>query len=163
MKIRVIDNFDGKTETLGFSKAMQVARLIRENTMAHNRGEYTEEELEKLCIFARPETIPVEVERGFLAMLLTDTGRLIGCALIMKRGMKPFIRTIQVSNEHARKGYGTLLYELCEDRYRRSGIVEIEVEVTKFSSSEAFYRKHGFVKTGNPTQKDLYFAMFKFL
>lgn len=163
MNIRVIDNLDGKVETLDYSDAAQVAQLIQRNTKAYNQGEYSEQELERLCAFANPDNIQQEAERGFLAMLLSDTGDLIGCALIMKRGTRPFIRTIQVAHEHARKGYGALLYQHCEDRYRRSGIFEIEVEVTKYASSEAFYRKHGFVKTGNPTQKDLYFAMYKFL
>jgi hypothetical protein len=41
------------------------------------------------------------------------------------------------------------------------GMNEIEVEVPKFPHSKAFYRSQGFVKTGNPTQKNLCFAMFK--
>lgn len=163
MDIKIIDNLDGTVETLNDADAVQLAQLIRHNTMAYNQGEYSEEEIERLCAFANPDIIQREVGRGFLAKLLSESGDLIGCALIMKRGTRPFIRTIQISLEYARKGYGSLLYERCEERYRRAGIFEIEVEVTKFAGSEAFYKRHGFVKTGNPTQKDLYFAMYKFL
>ncbi|MCK8601701.1 GNAT family N-acetyltransferase [Desulfoferrobacter suflitae] len=163
MEIRIIDNLDGKVETINDSDAEQVAQLIRGNTKAYNQGEYTEEQLERLCAFATPENLKEEIDRGFLVMLRTDEGELIGCAIIMKRGTRRFIRTIQVSQEHARKGYGAMLYQHCEERYRKAGIAEIEVEVTKFKSTESFYRKQGFVKTGNPTQNDLYFAMYKFL
>ncbi len=163
MKVRIVDNLNGKTESLNDSDADLVATLIKENTKAVNQGEYSEAELEMLCAFATPETIQQEVAKGFLVLLFSDEGNLIGCALVMKKWTRLFIRTIQISEKYGGKGYGTLIYQHCEERFRTAGIQEIEVQVTKFPSSEAFYRKHGFVKTGNPTQKDLYFAMYKFL
>jgi len=59
--------------------------------------------------------------------------------------------------------FGSLLYKHCEKRLKEAGLNEIEVEIPKFPQSEIFYRKHGFVKTENPTPEDLYFAMFKYL
>ncbi len=163
MKVRIVDNLNGETESLNDSDADLVATLIKENTKAVNQGEYSEAELEILCAFATPEKIQQQAAKGFLVLLFSDEGNLIGCALVMKKWTRLFIRTIQVSRKYGRKGYGALIYQHCEERFRTAGLQEIEVQVTKFPSSEAFYRKHGFVRTGNPTQKDLYFAMYKFL
>lgn len=161
MKVRIIDNLDSTAESLHHSDADRVATLIRKNTKAMNQGEYSEAELEALCSFATPETIQKEVDRGFLVLLFSDEGHLIGCALVIKIGGRPFLKTIQVSKNFSRKGYGNLLYQHCEDRIKKARLQEIKVQVTKFPSAEAFYKKHGFVKTGNPTHKDLYFAMYK--
>jgi GNAT superfamily N-acetyltransferase len=163
MKIRVIDNLKEKTEPLSHSIADKVAALIRQNTQDVNQGEYLPADLEKLNDFATPEKIQKELERGYLAMLFNEEGDLISCALVVRRGIKLIIKTLQVKTIYCRKGYGSLLYKHCESLFEQMGMNEIEVEVPKFPRSEAFYRSHGFVKTGNPTQKDLHFAMFKYL
>ena len=163
MKIRVIDNLKEKTEPLSHSIADKVAALIRQNTQDVNQGEYLPADLEKLNDFATPEKIQKELERGYLAMLFNEEGDLISCALVVRRGIKLIIKTLQVKTIYCRKGYGSLLYKHCERLFEQMGMNEIEVEVPKFPRSEAFYRSHGFVKTGNPTQKDLHFAMFKYL
>jgi len=161
MKVHIIDNLDATAELLDYAGAEQVATLIRENTKVMNQGQYSESELEKLYGFATPETIQKEGGRGFLALLFSDEGNLVGCALVIKIGTMPFLKTIQVSKNFSRRGYGTLLYRHCEERIRKARLQEIKVQVPKFPSAEAFYKKHGFVKTGNPTHKDLYFAMYK--
>ena len=163
MKIKVIDNLKGKTESLSQSKADNVAALIRKNTQDVNQGEYRPADLERLNDFATPEKIQKELERGYLAMLFNDEKDLIGCALVVRRGIRLIIKTLQVKTVYCRKGYGSLLYKHCESLFEQMGMNEIEVEVPKFLRSEAFYRSHGFVKTGNPTQKDLCFAMFKYI
>jgi GNAT superfamily N-acetyltransferase len=163
MNIKVIDNLKGKTEPLSHSKADKVAALIRQNTQDVNQGEYLPADLEKLIAFATPEKIQKELKRGYLAMLFDDEEDLIGCALVVRRGIKLIIRTLQIKTIYCRKGYGSLLYKHCESLFEQTGMNEIEVEVPKFQRSEAFYRSHGFVKTGNPTQKDLHFAMFKYI
>jgi len=163
MKIKVIDNLKEETVPLSHSKAEKIAALIRQNTQDVNEGEYGPKDLEKLNAFATPERIQEEMKRGYMAMLLNDEKDLIGCALVVRRGVKLVIKTLQVKTVHCRKGYGSLLYEQCENIFRQMGKKEIEVEVPKFPRSEAFYKSHGFVKTGNPTQKDLYFAMFKYI
>jgi len=163
MKIKVIDNLEGKKEPPSRAEAGKVAALIRQNTQDVNQKEYSPADLERLSAFLTPERIQKEMKRGYLAMLLTDEEDLIGCALVVRRGIKLIIRTLQVKTIHCRKGYGSLLYEQCENLFRHTGMNEIEVEVPKFPRSEAFYKSHGFVKTGNPTQQDLYFAMFKYI
>jgi GNAT superfamily N-acetyltransferase len=163
MKIKVIDNLKGETEPLSYSEADQVAALIRQNTHDVNKGEYGPEDLERLMAFATPEKIREEMQRGYLAMLLSDEEDLIGCALVVRRGIKLVIKTLQVKMNYCRKGYGSLLYEQCENLFRHIGMNEMEVEVPKFPRSESFYKSHGFVKTGNPTPKDLHFAMFKYI
>jgi len=163
MKIKVIDNLKEKTEPLDLSEAGKVAALIRQNTLDVHQGEYHPEDLERLVAFATPEKIQEEMKRGYLAMLITDEEDLIGCVLVVRRGMKLVIKTLQVKMNYCRKGYGSLLYERCENLFRHMGMNEMEVEVPKFPSSEAFYLSRGFVKTGNPTQKDLSFAMFKYI
>ncbi len=163
MKIKVIDNLKEKTEPLSHSKADKVAALIRQNTQDVNQEEYLPADLEKLNDFATPEKIQKELERGYLAMLFNDEEDLIGCALVVRRGIKLVIKTLQVKTIYCRKGYGSLLYKHCESLFEQMGMNEIEVEVPKFPRSEAFYRSHGFVKTGNPTPKDLHFAMFKYI
>jgi len=163
MKIKVIDNLKEKTEPLSRSKADNVAALIRQNTQDVNQGEYLPADLDKLNDFAMPEKIQKELERGYLAMLFNDEEDLIGCALVVRRGIKLVIKTLQVKTIYCRKGYGSLLYKHCESLFEQMGMNEIEVEVPKFPRSEAFYRSHGFVKTGNPTPKDLHFAMFKYI
>ena len=163
MKIKVIDNLKEKTEPLSHSEADKVATLIRQNTQDVNQGEYLPADLEKLNDFATPEKIQKELERGYLAMLFNDEEDLIGCALVVRRGIKLVIKTLQVKTIYCRKGYGSLLYKHCESLFEQMGMNEIEVEVPKFPRSEAFYRSHGFVKTGNPTPKDLHFAMFKYI
>lgn len=163
MKIYVTDNLEEKIEPLSYSEADNVAALIRQNTQDVNQEEYTPAELERLYAFATPEEIQEEVRRGYLVTLSDDEGNLIGCAIIIRRGMKFVIRTIQVKTKYARKGYGSLLYKHCEKRFKQAGLNEIEVEVPKFPRTETFYRKHGFVKTGNPTPGDLYFAMIKYI
>jgi len=163
MKIKVIDNLKEKKEPLSYSEAANVTALIRQNTKDVNQGEYHPEDLERLMAFATPEKIQEEMQRGYLAMLLNDDGDLIGCVLVVRRGIKLVIKTLQVKMNYCRKGYGSLLYEQCENVFRHKGMNEIEVEVPKFPRSESFYRSHGFVKTGNPTPKDLHFAMFKFI
>ena len=163
MKIKVIDNLKEKTEPLSHSKADKVAALIRQNTQDVNQGEYLPADLDKLNDFAMPEKIQKELERGYLAMLFNDEEDLIGCALVVRRGIKLVIKTLQVKTIYCRKGYGSLLYKHCESLFKQMGMNEIEVEVPKFPRSEAFYRSHGFVKTGNPTAKDLHFAMFKYI
>jgi len=163
MKIKVINNLKEKTESLSHSKADKVAVLIRQNTQDVNQGEYLPADLEKLNDFATPEKIQKELERGYLAMLFNDEEELIGCALVVRRGIKLVIKTLQVKTIYCRKGYGSLLYKHCESLFEQMGMNEIEVEVPKFPRSEAFYRSHGFVKTGNPTPKDLHFAMFKYI
>ena len=163
MKIKVIDNLKETTEPLSHSMADKVAALIRQNTHDVNQGEYHPEDLERLMAFATSEKIQEEMQRGYLAMLLNDEEDLIGCALVVRRGIKLVIKTLQVKINYCRKGYGSLLYEQCENLFRQIGINEIEVEVPKFPRSEAFYKSHGFVKTGNPTPKDLHFAMFKYI
>ena len=163
MKIKVIDNLKEKTDPLSYSEAGKVAALIRQNTQDVNQGEYHPEDLERLMAFATPEKIQEEMQRGYLAMLLNDDEDLIGCALVVRRGIKLVIKTLQVKMNYCRKGYGSLLYEQCENVFRHTGMNEMEVEVPKFPRSEAFYKSHGFVKTGNPTPKDLHFAMFKYI
>ncbi len=161
MKVRIIDNLDAPTESLDHAQAERVTTLIRENTKAMNQGEYSDSELENLFAFATPKEIHKEVNRGFLVLLFSDEDNLIGCALVTKIGTRPLLKTIHVLKTFSRKGYGTFLYQHCEDRLRRARFQEITAQVTKFPSAEAFYKKHGFVKTGNPTHKDLYFAMYK--
>jgi GNAT superfamily N-acetyltransferase len=163
MKTKVIDNLKEKTEPLSHSEADKVATLIRQNTQDVNQGEYLPADLEKLNDFATPEKIQKELERGYLTMLFNDEEDLIGCALVVRRGIKLVIKTLQVKTIYCRKGYGSLLYKHCESLFEQMGMNEIEVEVPKFPRSEAFYRSHGFVKTGNPTPKDLHFAMFKYI
>lgn len=163
MKIKVIDNLKETTEPLSHSMAEKVAALIRQNTQDVNQGEYPPEGLERLMAFATREKIQEVMQRGHLAMLLNDEEDLIGCALVVRRGIKLVIKTLQVKINYCRKGYGSLLYEQCENLFRQIGMNEIEVEVPKFPRSEAFYKSHGFVKTGNPTPKDLHFAMFKYI
>ena len=163
MKIKVIDNLKGKTEPLSHFEAEKIAALIRQNTQDVNQGEYGPEDLERLIAFATPEKIQEEMKRGYLAMLLNDEEDLIGCALVVRRGIKLVIKTLQVKMIYSRKGYGSLLYEQCENLFRHMGMNEMEVQVPKFPRSEAFYRSRGFVKTGNPTPKDLHFAMFKYI
>jgi len=163
MKTRIVDNLQEEAEPLGHSEAEEIADLIRQNTWDVNQGEYCLPELERMNAFATPENIQREAARGYLVVLSTEEGETFGCALIIRRGMRLVIKTIQVKTGHRRKGYGSLLYEYCEQRFRQVGLKEIEVEVPKFPSSESFYRKHGFVKTGNPTPSGLYFAMFKYL
>jgi len=162
MIISVIDNLEGKIEPLSYSEAEKVTALIRQNTQDVNQGEYTPAQLEKLNAFATPEKIQEEVNRGYLVTLSDDTGGLIGCGMVVRRGSHLVIRAMEVKTNYGRKGYGSLLYKYCEKRLKEAGMNEIEVEVPKFPKSEMFYRKHGFVKTGNPTQDGLYFAMFKY-
>ena len=163
MKIKVIDNLKEKTEPLSHSIAEKVAALIRQNTQDVNQGEYLPADLERLNAFATPEKIQKELKRGYLAMLLNDEEDLIGCALVVRRGIKLVIKTLQVKTTYCRKGYGSLLYKQCENLFRQKRMNEIEVQVPKFPRSENFYKSHGFVKTGNPTPKDLHFAMFKYI
>lgn len=163
MKIDVTDNLKGQKEPLSDAEAERVATLIRQNTRDVNEGEYTPAEIERLNAFATPEKIQEEMRRGYLVTLSNDDGDLIGCALIVRRGMNFVIKTIQVRTEYCRKGYGSLLYNHCEERLKQIGLNQIEVEVPKFPRTEIFYKSHGFVKTGNPTLGDLYFAMFKYL
>ncbi len=163
MKIRVIDNLKRKTEPLSHSIADNVAALIRQNTQDVNQGEYRPADLERLIAFATPEKIQKELKRGCLAMLFNDEEDLIGCALVVRRGIKLVIRTLQVKMTYCRKGHGSLLYKHCESLFEQTGMNEIEVAAPKFPRSKAFYRTRGFVKTGNPTQKDLHFAMFKYI
>lgn len=163
MKVRIIDNLGKKTELLSYAEADEIATLIRQNTHDVNQGEYTETELERLYAFATPERIQEEVNRGYLVTLSNDGGELIGCGIVVPRGIKLVIKTIQVKAKYFGKRYGSLLYKHCEERFRQAGLSEIEVEVPKFQRSEIFYKKHGFVKTGNPTLGHLYFAMFKYI
>ena len=163
MKIKVIDNLKREIEPLSNSGADQVAALIRQNTQDVNKGEYGPKDIERLIAFATPEKIREEMQKGYLVMLLSNEEDLIGCALVVRRGIKLVIKTLQVKMNYCRRGYGSLLYEQCENLFRQMGINEMEVEVPKFQRSEAFYRSHGFVKTGNPTPKDLHFAMFKYI
>jgi GNAT superfamily N-acetyltransferase len=148
---------------LSHSEADKVETLIRQNTQDVNQGEYLPADLDKLNDFATPEKIQKELERGYLTMLFNDEEDLIGCALVVRRGIRLVIKTLQVKTIYCRKGYGSLLYKHCESLFEQMGMNEIEVEVPKFPRSEAFYRSHGFVKTGNPTPKDLHFAMFKYI
>lgn len=163
MKINVTDNLEGQAEPLSEAEAERIAALIRQNTQDVNQGEYTPAEMERLNAFATPKKIQEEMRRGYLVTLSNDEEDLIGCALVVRRGMKFVIKTIQVRTEYCRKGYGSLLYNHCEERLKQMGLNQIEVEVPKFPRTEIFYKKHGFVKTGNPTLGDLYFAMFKYL
>jgi GNAT superfamily N-acetyltransferase len=163
MKLKVIDNLKETTELLTNSEAERVAELIRQNTQDVNQGEYGPADLERLNAFASSEKIQKELNRGYLAMLFNEEEDLIGCVLVVRRGIKLVIKTINIKMNYCRKGFGSLLYEHCEDLFRHMGMNEIEVEVPKFPRSEAFYKSHGFVKTGNPTPKDLHFAMFKYI
>jgi N-acetylglutamate synthase-like GNAT family acetyltransferase len=163
MEIKIIDNLDGKKEPLSDLEAEKVTRLIRQNTQDVNQGEYTPAQLERLKAFATPEKIQEEVKRGYLVTLSNDEGDLIGCGIVVRKGMKLIIKTLQVKTDYCRKGYGSTLYTHCENRIKQAGLNEIEVEVPKFPRSEAFYRKRGYTKTGNPTPMDLYFHMFKYL
>jgi hypothetical protein len=72
MKVRILDNLNGETESLNDADADLVATLIKENTKAVNQGEYSEAELEMLCAFAAPETIQQEVTKGFLVSLFSS-------------------------------------------------------------------------------------------
>lgn len=163
MNIKEIDNLKGKTEPLSDSEAGKVAALIRKNTQDVNEGEYSPKDIEELMDFATPEKIQEEMKRGYLIMLLDDKEDLIGCALVVRRGIKLIIKTLQVKTTYSRKGYGSLLYKQCENLFRNMRMNEIEVQVPKFPRAEAFYEGRGFVKTGNPTPKDLHFAMFKYI
>lgn len=163
MEIRTIDNLDRNVKPLSYFEANQIAELIRQNIQDVNQGECTPAELERLNAFATLETIQEEVNRGYLVTLFSDEGDLIGCGIVVRRGINFVIRTIQVKTDCCQKGYGSLLYKHCEKRLKQAGLNEIEVEVPKFPRSETFFKKHGFVKTGNPIKGDLYFAMFKYL
>ena len=163
MEIRVTDNLEKNVKTLSYSEADQITALIRQNIQNVNQGEYSPAQLERLNAFAMPEKIREDVNKGYLVTLSSNEGDLIGCGIVQRRGMKLVISTIQVKTDYCRKGYGSILYKHCEKRIQQAGLNEIEVQVPKFPRSETFFRKHGFVKTGNPTKGDLYFAMFKYL
>jgi N-acetylglutamate synthase-like GNAT family acetyltransferase len=163
MKINIIDNLGGKIEPLSYSEAEKITALIRQNTLNVNQGEYTPAQLERLNAFAMPEKMQEEIKKGYLATLSVDDETMIGCGIIIRKGMKLVIKTIQVKTDYCRRGYGSILYNHCENRFKQSGLHEIEVEVPKFPRSESFYKKHGFTRTGNPTPMDLYFAMFKYI
>ncbi len=163
MKFKIIDNLREHTKPLSDSEAKNVSALIRQNTRDVHQNEYCSEDLERLVAYASPEKIQHEMNRGYLIMIFTEEEELIGCALVIRRGMKLVIKTLQVKKIYFRKGYGSILYEQCENLFRGMGMNEIEVEVPKFPCSEAFYQSRGFVKTGNPTAKDLRFAMFKYI
>jgi N-acetylglutamate synthase-like GNAT family acetyltransferase len=163
MNIDIIDNLKGNKRPLTYQEAEKVTALIRQNTQDVNQGEYTPAQLERLNAFAMPEKMQEEIKRGYLVTLSMDDGTLIGCGIIIRKGMKLVIKTIQVKTDYCRRGYGSVLYEHCEARFKQAGLHEIEVEVPKFPRSEAFYKKHGFTRTWNPTPMDLYFAMFKYL
>jgi len=107
--------------------------------------------------------IQEHIKRGYLVTLSKDEGDLIGCAIIVRKGMRLSIKTMQIKTDHCRKGYGSILYKQCENRFKLAGLHEIEVEIPKFTRSESFYRKYGFIKTWNPAPMDLYYAMFKYL
>jgi len=72
MKVHIVDNLNGQTESLNDSDADLVATLIKENTKAVNQGEYSAAEFEMLCAFAAPETIQQEVTKGFLVSLFSS-------------------------------------------------------------------------------------------
>ena len=163
MELQVIDNLERHVKALSDAEAVKISELIRKNIQNVNQGEYSPAELERLYAFAMPEKIQEIVNKGYLATLFTEEGDLIGCGIVLRRGMNLVISTIQVKTDYCRKGYGSLLYTHCEKRIQRAGLSEIEVQVPKFLRSETFFKKHGFVKTGNPTEGDLYFAMFKYL
>ena len=163
LKISIIDNLEENIEPLDYSEAKKITALIRQNTQDVNQGDYTPAQIERLNAFATPEKIQEIVKRGYLVTLSNDEGDLIGCGIIIRKGMNLIIKTMQVKTDYCSKGYGSILYEHCENRFKQAGMHEIEVEVPKFPRSEAFYRKHGFIKTWNPTPMDLYFAMFKYL
>jgi len=163
MEIRTIDNLAKNVKFLSDIEANQIAELIWQNIQDVNQGEYAPAELERLNAFATPRKIQEEVNRGYLVTLFSDEGNLIGCGIVVRRGINFVIRTIQIKTDYGKKGYGSLLYKHCEKRIKQAGANEIEVEVPKFPRSETFFKKHGFVKTGNPTKGNLYFAMFKYL
>ena len=119
MKINIIDNLEGNIDPLSYSEADKVAALIRKNTQDVNQGEYTPAQIEILNAFATPEKIQEEVKRGFLVTLSNDDGDLIGCGIVVRKGMKLVNKTIQVKTDYCRKGYGSLLYSIAKNDLKK--------------------------------------------
>jgi citrate lyase synthetase len=107
MKINIIDNLEGKIEPLSYSEAEKVTALIRKNTQEVNQGEYTPAQIERLNAFATPEKIQEEAKRGYIVTLSNDDGDLIGCGIVVRKGMKLVIKTMQVKTDYCGKGVGS--------------------------------------------------------
>ena len=74
-------------------------------------------------------------------------------------------RTAERFQRRSSYSISPLKYSGCQDKslLEQTDKNEIEVEAPKFLRSKAFNRSPGFVKNGNPIQKDLNFAMFKYI
>jgi len=105
---------------------------------------YSRRELRNYLRFPGAECIVAEADKNPAGFIITAHGKSWG-----------YIVTIDVLSSHRRDGVGTLLLTEAERRLASAGVREIGLETAIDNSSAiAFWRKHGYRKTG--VKKDYY-------
>jgi ribosomal-protein-alanine N-acetyltransferase len=90
---------------------------------------------------------------GNFGLVVEDDGAIAGFAVAgveMRRG-KPLGRliTLDVRDTARRRGVGGMLMEAIEGRLKAAGAVSLKLEVAVDNEgAQAFYARHGFVRTG---------------
>jgi ribosomal protein S18 acetylase RimI-like enzyme len=80
-----------------------------------------------------------------------DGGRVAGfCELLRRIDQPPYIRALYIDPADLRRGLGTLLVNEAARRLRAAGEAEVTLQVvTQNKRARDFYRRSGFVETGN--------------
>lgn len=87
-------------------------------------------------------TVVGEDEAGIAGFAIAGTQRNAG----QLRGR---LITIDVRNDHRRRGVGSALLEAIEDRLRELGAKSVMLEVAvDNATAQSFYARHGFARTG---------------
>ena len=116
-----------------FERLYEVDQACYEPAIAYSRRE-----LRNYLRFPGADCIVAEADKNLVGFILTAHGKSWG-----------YIVTIDVLAPHRRSGVGAMLLAEAERRLAAGGVREIGLETaTDNSSAIAFWRKHGYRKTG---------------
>jgi ribosomal protein S18 acetylase RimI-like enzyme len=127
-----------------------VARVHINSWRFAYRGIMPDEELDNLRLEERTGQWNARID-DWDVFVAVDGGRVAGfCELLRRIGRPPYIRALYVDPADLRRGLGTLLVDEAARRLRAAGEAEVTLQVVAQNKlARDFYRRSGFVETGN--------------
>jgi ribosomal protein S18 acetylase RimI-like enzyme len=127
-----------------------VARVHIDSWRFAYQGIMPDEVLDRLTIEERTGQWNARIA-DWDVFVAVDGGRVVGfCELLRRTGQPPYIRALYIDPADLRRGLGTLLVDEAARRLRAAGEAEVTLQVVAENKrARAFYRRSGFVETGN--------------
>lgn len=157
MITKVINNLHTNTEKVDYELAIEMAELIRDNFIASNKGEYSEEELVKLLANKTPENIYTFLCSG-LCVLLYIEREMAGFGMVVRKNNLYEAKYLNVKSKFKGRGLGKKICDTRESYVKEMGIRELYIESLRFDNTLRFHKSRGFYDI--PNIRTLYFTKY---